>query len=272
MSVKIDASGRRFVQVEVEVPGTPEEVWQAVATGPGVTSWFVPTEEREDGTIVSHFGPGMDAVARKTAWDPPHRFAGEGEGFGPGSPPLATEWTVEARSGGTCIVRVVHSLFASTDDWDSQLENIESGWPDFFRILRLYLTHFRGQHGSVIQQIGMAPPPASAAWDVLTRSLGLENPAEGQRLVTTAGAPALGGIVEQAGEGGHTHQLLLQLDKPAPGLAHFTVLDMCGQVVVAVRLYLFGDTAAACIAREEPLWQQWMHQQFPPMGQAGTAG
>ena len=44
MSVKKDASGRRSVQVEVEVPGTPEEVWQAIATGPGISSWFVPTE------------------------------------------------------------------------------------------------------------------------------------------------------------------------------------------------------------------------------------
>ena len=43
MSVKKDASGRRSVQVEVEVPGTPEEVWQAIATGPGVSSWFVPS-------------------------------------------------------------------------------------------------------------------------------------------------------------------------------------------------------------------------------------
>jgi hypothetical protein len=44
MSVKKEASGRRSVQVEVEVPGTPEEVWQAIATGPGISSWFVPAE------------------------------------------------------------------------------------------------------------------------------------------------------------------------------------------------------------------------------------
>jgi hypothetical protein len=30
MSVKKEPSGRRSVQVEVEVPGTPEEVWQAI--------------------------------------------------------------------------------------------------------------------------------------------------------------------------------------------------------------------------------------------------
>ena len=39
MSVKKEANGRRSVQVEVEVPGTPEQVWQAIATGPGVGAW-----------------------------------------------------------------------------------------------------------------------------------------------------------------------------------------------------------------------------------------
>ena len=50
-TVKEAAPAMRSVAVEVEVPGTPEEVWQAIATGPGITAWFVPTEveEREGG-------------------------------------------------------------------------------------------------------------------------------------------------------------------------------------------------------------------------------
>src|SRR3981081_669928 len=109
MSVKKEASGRRSVQVEVEVPGTPEEVWDAIATGPGVSSWFVPADvdESEGGRVVCHFGPGMDSVATTTAWDPPRRFAAESGDLGPNAPTLATEWIVEARSGGTCVVRVV---------------------------------------------------------------------------------------------------------------------------------------------------------------------
>ena len=174
MSVK-EASGRRSVQVEVEVPGTPEEVWQAIATGPGVSSWFVPTkiDERVSGAVTAHFGPGMDSTATVTVWEPPQRFAAESPDLGPNAPTLATEWTVEARSGGTCLVRVVHSLFASTDDWDDQIESIESGWPAFFRILRLYLTHFRGERCSTFQVMGVAPEPVSEAWDALTGSLGL---------------------------------------------------------------------------------------------------
>jgi uncharacterized protein YndB with AHSA1/START domain len=120
MAVKIDETGKRWVQVEVEVPGTPEQVWDAIATAQGVTSWFVPTEMRDDGTIVSHFGPGMDSVAKRISEERPHRFAGESKGWKPGSPPLATEWIIEARSGGTCIVRVVHSLFAMSGTTSSR--------------------------------------------------------------------------------------------------------------------------------------------------------
>jgi hypothetical protein len=75
MSVKKEASGRRSAQVEIEVPGTPEEVWQAIATGPGISSWMVPAEfEEKDGKPVAvkmTFGPGMDVRSPVTAWDPP---------------------------------------------------------------------------------------------------------------------------------------------------------------------------------------------------------
>jgi hypothetical protein len=47
MSVTRAPCGRRSVQVEVEVPGTPEEeVWQAIATGPGISSWLCPLSSR----------------------------------------------------------------------------------------------------------------------------------------------------------------------------------------------------------------------------------
>ena len=195
MSVKKEASGRRSVQVEVEVPGTPEEVWQAIATGPGISSWFVPTEfEERDGKPVAvklNFGPGMESRSVVTAWDPPRMFAAEGERLGPGSPPIADEWSVEARAGGICVVRVVHSLFASTDDWDNQLEGTESGWPGFFRILRIYLTHFRGQRSAMMQWMAPAAGTEAEAWETLTAALGLKGVSAGQRWAAPAGVPAL---------------------------------------------------------------------------------
>ncbi len=155
MSVQQEANGRRSVQVEVEVPGTPEEVWQAIATGPGISSWFMPAEfeerDRKPVALTVSFGPGVEARTAVTAWDPPRMFAQEADGWMPGSPSMATEWRVEARGGGICIVRIVTSLFASTDEWDNQLEAGTTAWPAFLRTLRIYLTYFRGQRSAIMQ-------------------------------------------------------------------------------------------------------------------------
>ena len=149
MSVKKEASGRRSVQTEFEVPGTPEEVWQAIATGPGISSWLMPAEfEERDGKPVAlklDFGSGVQPRMAVTTWDPPLMYASQSDGLAPGSPPVATEWHIEAKAGGTCILRVVHGLFASTDDWDDQLEHIESGWSAFLLTLQIHLEHFRGR-------------------------------------------------------------------------------------------------------------------------------
>jgi len=264
MPVKKDASGRHSVEVETEVPGTPEEVWQAIATGPGISAWFVPTklEEREGGAIVLDFGPGMVSEGVITAWDPPRRFVGEND-MGPGSPTVADEWTVEAKSGGTCRVRVVHSWFASTDDWDNQYEGVEQGWPAFFRILKIYLAHFRGQPSEVIPLMAMSSESKSAVWGKLLGSLGLARLAEGQRVATARGAPRLAGIVERVVDK-ENEELLLRLEEPTSGVAHLLPVTMGGQVCLSVRLFLYGTQARAVAAREAPVWQAWINGLLPP--------
>ena len=67
---------RRGDEVARELPGTLEEVWDAIATGPGISAWFVPTEleEREGGAVVFHLGLD-DARATITGWEPGRRIA-----------------------------------------------------------------------------------------------------------------------------------------------------------------------------------------------------
>jgi uncharacterized protein YndB with AHSA1/START domain len=273
MPVNKEPDGRRWVQVEVEVPGSPEEVWQAIATGPGISSWFVPSEvqEGEGGRVVSHFGPGnsMDSAATVTAWEPPRRFVAESRDMGPESPPVATEWTVEAQSGGSCVVRVVHSWFLSTDDWDNQFEQAEFGWAVFFQILRLVLTHFRGQPCSAFQLMGVASGSMPDAWAALTGPLGLAGATEGQRVSAPVDAPPLAGLVELAGPTDHPG-LILRLDAPAPGLAHLFALPMGGQTFLPIRFFLFGDAAPAAAAEAELAWQAWLAARFAPTPEAAT--
>jgi uncharacterized protein YndB with AHSA1/START domain len=265
MSVKKEPSGRRSIQVEVEVPGTPEEVWQAIATGPGISSWFVPTEfEEQDGKPVAvkmNFGPGMESRAVLTAWDPPRMFAAESAGWTPDMPSIATQWSVEARAGGICLVRVVNSLFASTDDWDGQLEGTESGWPGFFRTLRIYLTHFRGQRSALKQLMASTAGTEAEAWETLTTALGLKGLSAGQRCIAPAGAPALGGVVEYVSQS--PYDALLRLEKPGPGVASLGTFNCGGPIMVALSLYLYGDQAAGTVARETPAWEAWFQNRFP---------
>jgi uncharacterized protein YndB with AHSA1/START domain len=264
MSVKKEPSGRRFVQSEVEVPGTPEEVWQAVATGPGVSSWFVPTEmEIVDGKAVavkSNFGPGMESSATVTAWDPPRMFSAESPGWMPEMPSMATQWTVEAKAGGSCLVRVMHSLFSDKDDWDGQLEGTEHGWPGFFRTLRLYLTHFRGQRSAIVQKMAMTPSTEADAWSTLTTALGLTDATVGKRWTAPAGVPPLAGVVEHATLS--PNDILVRLDTPTPGVVSLGTYS-CGQTMVGVNLYLYGDAAAGTAAVESPKWDAWMQERFP---------
>jgi len=273
MSVKKEASGRRSVQSEVEVPGTPEQVWQAIATGPGITAWFAPTqvEEREGGKMVQQIMPGMDFTATITAWEPPRRLAAEDAGWMPGMPPVATEWTVEARAGGTCLVRVVHSLFASTDEWDNQLEGTETGWPAFFRILRLYLSNYLGQPSAPIQVIATVAGSEADAWKKMSAAVGLGKAAIGQKLTATAGAPPFSGTVEHtAGAEGH-HMVLVRLEQPAPGVVSLGTFACGGMAMASVNFYFYGDGAAAAAARAESVWQAWMSKHFPPPQESAKA-
>jgi uncharacterized protein YndB with AHSA1/START domain len=274
MSVKKEASGRRSVQVEVEVPGTPEEVWQAIATGPGISSWFVPAAfEERDGKPVAmklNFGPGMESRSEVTTWDPPRTFAAQGKGWG-GSPPIATEWSVEARAGGVCLVRVVNSLFASTDDWDNRLEATESGWPGFFRTLRIYLAHFRGQLSAIMQFVAPVPGTEAEAWETLTEALGVKGLRVGQRCTAPAGAPAFSGVAEYVTQS--PYDALLRLDKPGPGVAALGTFSFPGggQSMVAINFYLYGDRAAETVAHVTPLWQAWIQERFPMPAEPGQS-
>jgi hypothetical protein len=205
----------------------------------------------------------MESRSVVTAWDAPRKFVSEADGWFPGSPPIASEWSVEARDGGVCVVRVVQSLFASTDDWDDQLIGTESGIPGAFRILRLYLTHFRGQRSAFMQFMAPVAGTPADAWATLTAALGFDGVAVvGQGWAVPAGIPALAGVVEHVNPS--PPGAMIRLEQPGPGTAVLFTMDFGGPSVMATfSFYLYGDQAAATVAREKPLWQAWLQERFP---------
>jgi uncharacterized protein YndB with AHSA1/START domain len=142
----------RSIELEIEVPGTPEEVWEAIATSPGISAWLHHTEveEREGGRYAFDMGSGLNESGVVSGWDPPRRFATEGVRWEPGgeAPParLATEWTVAARAGGTCVVRMVMTGFGSGAAWDEEIDGLRQGMGKALDSLRSHLQ--AGGHGA----------------------------------------------------------------------------------------------------------------------------
>ena len=261
MPVTIDPSGRRSVRVQTEVPGTPNEVWEAIATGPGVSSWFVPTKfdfgpDGQPTTLVCHFGEGMDANAVVKEWNPPRRFLAESNDFAPGGPPVATEWTVDPQGDNACLVTVEHSLQSDSDDWDANLEGTESGWPAFFTILRLRMAHFRDEPHAVLEQVGMAAAP-DTAWADLAAALNLTSPAVGEHRSSPEGAPSLSGVIESIP---NDSEVLMRVEEPAPGVAHLFALPLGEATMLSIRLHLYAPQAADTANRKQAVWQSWMQQ------------
>ena len=266
MSIEHGASGRRSIQAEAEVPGSAEEVWEAIATGPGIGSWFYPTEleERVGGVLEYLTGSEMVHIpAQVTVWDPPRRFRLDGKDCGPEGPPTATEWIIESRAESCCLVRVVHSLFASTDDWDGQLEKFEDGWPQALVVLRLYLTHFRGQRASIVRAFGSHDGSVRDAWRAFFRELDADGLAPGDRwALPDAGDPGLRGVLGEVRPEGRQPYVLLLLDKPAPGIAAASAYKTSDRATVMLSLYLYGNEGATA-ASGEMVWQEWVKARFP---------
>jgi uncharacterized protein YndB with AHSA1/START domain len=268
MSIKVEDSGRRSVEVEFEVEATPEQVWQAIATGEGVSSWLMPaTLETRDGkpsALKMSFGPGMEASSRVTTYDAPRLFALEADSMMPGSPPIAAEWRIEAQKGGTCKVRLVQSLFASTDEWDGQLEVLEGGWSGFLATLKLYLKHFPGMPSTLNKFMVPTSGTEAEVWAKLTSTLGLDK--TGQRWSSNHGAPALTGVLEYLCE--EPFDALVRLESPGPGIAAFGTVNMGGPTMVGMNLYTYGDQPASTGEQAIAKWQAWMQEHFPAPAEA----
>ena len=121
--------GRQFEQHrEAEVPASPQEVWAAIATGPGIDSWFMGRNEVEAGdggavrTAFGEYAPELPI----TGWDPARRLA-YGSGRAPDGRFIAYEFLIEGRAGGSTVLRVVTSGFLPGDDWAEEFEAMTLG-------------------------------------------------------------------------------------------------------------------------------------------------
>jgi uncharacterized protein YndB with AHSA1/START domain len=244
-----------------DLPGTPEQVWAAIATANGISSWFVPTdlEERDGGSVTFYMGEDMASTGSVTGWEPGRRLAYSEPDWAPFAghedaavTPMVTEFLIEARSGGTCSLRVVTSAFGTGADWEQEFfAEMERHWVPFFDNLRLYLTHFPEQRVTTLVAEAKVPGPVDAVWDVVRAGIGAER--VGQSV-------EVNGVVARAERiGTDIFELLLRVDEPVPGFLLFNAYDVGDGVAHAgVTGYLFSDDAPAYVAKEQPRWKEWL--------------
>lgn len=257
----------RFRETEIEVPGTPEQVWQAIATEQGHAAWLFPVDiepAEGGGKMIIHREPfGRDAETTVTDYDPPRRF-----GFTeplPGAPsPLSTEILVEARSGGSCIVRVVCGLADVGDEWEDLVDGTLEGWRMSLLMLRTYLGSFAGTPArpiDVITTIDPAPADRETAANALFDALGVAalDRMSGSHFRTAAGAPELAGVVEHASEG----YLLLRSDAPYPGLFAISCFPMGVDLPISINLMgrIYASLADDQHAGIRSTWRSWLSDQ-----------
>ena len=250
------------VREEIELPATPEQVWAAIATGPGIDSWFMghtEIEPRVDGKNTLSL-PGMpQETSTVTAWEPGRRFAFQSDPA-PDGTFMAMEYLLEARGGDATVLRFVHSGFMS-DDWDEMYDAVSKGDRMYLGKLDSYLRFFPGQTTSFsVMTWGPQVADAERVWSAFTSVAGL-------RPASTGGTRA------SVGDRG---ELSLGRSAPAEAIvdysAHPSFLGLRTsdsiyrfihgyQGVVVVEHHSFtGDEAARKLS--EDAWQGWLANEF----------
>jgi uncharacterized protein YndB with AHSA1/START domain len=257
------------LELTVDLPGTPEQVWAAVATAAGNSSWFIPTEmeEREGGAVVFHMGDDSSSRGEVTGWDPPRRieyaepdWAGLSGHEGEPVTPLVTEFLVRARSGGTCTLTVVSSAFGTGADWEGEFfAEMEKGWLPYFDNLKLYLTRFPGLTATALVVEEVVAGSLEDVWGALRGAAG----------AAAVGDPVelhgLAGRVERASSPPDPALVLARLDDPVPGTLILHAWDKGnGEVSANAQGYLFSEDAPAYVEREEPTWRKWLASMSAP--------
>jgi uncharacterized protein YndB with AHSA1/START domain len=162
------------VREEITLEATPEQVWEAIATGPGIDSWFMGRNEIEprEGGRTRTVAPDWTAESTVTVWDPPHRFAYRGD-ENPDGTFMAFEYLVEGREGGSTVLRFVHSGFLG-DDWEAEYEALSKGDRMYLEKLAIYVKHFAGRT-STYNMFAYGPQVADSqrAWAAFTEAFGL---------------------------------------------------------------------------------------------------
>jgi uncharacterized protein YndB with AHSA1/START domain len=243
------------IRKEIEIDASPEKVWQAISTGPGITAWFMPHEvEPGEGGTVRLTIVGSEEESTITVWEPAKRLAYRGSVAEDGTV-HAMEYLIEARDGGSTVLRFVHSGVLG-DNWDDDyLGSLTFGWDMYLHTLAQYVTYFPGRNVTFVYATGPEASAAKDGWQVLWAGLGLDSSVQQGDAVrlTPDGLAPLDGVVD------YVQSEFLGV-RTAEGLYRFHGLGRLG-MPIAVGHHLYIDQVDR--ARLEHDWTAWLHRLYP---------
>lgn len=237
---------------EAEADATPEQVWEAITTGPGVDSWYMGRTEIEPGlggAVRTDFA-GMLFESTVVGWEPGRRFAYRGD-EGEDGRFIAFEFLIEGREKGSAVLRLVANGFLPGDDWEAEFDAMTKGGQMYLRTLVAYLTHFAGRTATPVTAFGPIVPDWDRAWPVLHEAIGLTgapNLADPVRFAPE-GLPPVEGVVDFV----NPHALGLRTED---ALYRF-VRGFFGPMVIGHHLFSRVDPEQAARA-----WQEWLNRLF----------
>ncbi|MGA6167180.1 SRPBCC family protein [Amycolatopsis magusensis] len=244
-------SEERRLYKEISFEATPEQVWAAISSGPGMSIWFVPHEMGPEGEGEADFGGGNTQAGRVLAREEGRRIV-----YGDTDSPAALEFVVEGRDNGGTVLRFTQSGFFDGDDWAGEYESFDRGWNLFFHNLAQYFRYFAGLPATTLVTGSTTSLGPDAIWAKLSAALGVDPEVRlGDRVrLTPAGLPPIDGEVDYRVRG------VLGV-RAAEGLHRFQGFGAEGHGMVNSIHYYYGtapDRAATTAA-----WQQWLLAAFP---------
>ena len=241
------------------MPASPAEVWEAIATGPGIDSWFMGHSEVQPGdggtvrTVFGEYAPELEV----TAWDPPRRFGYRGA-EAPDGRFIAYEFLIEGRGGGSTVLRAVTSGFIPGGDWADEYEAMTAGGDGHFRTLVEYLAYFKGRFAVPVTAFGPGIRPGTA-WKrdraLLSAALGLAAdaaPGDTARFTPAETGRPAEGVVFLATPGS------IAVRTPS---AFYRFLRGFGHPMVAAHQLFSEDTGPGQAARA---WESWLARVLDP--------
>jgi uncharacterized protein YndB with AHSA1/START domain len=183
------------VRNEFTVDATPEEVWEAITSGPAVDSWLMGRSEIDSASKTTTFSMfGQVARGSITVWEPGHRYAMQEDKNADGTF-AAFEWLIEPRDGGGAVVRVVHSGLLG-DDWEAEYNGLSVGDHAYMMKLAVYLEHFAPHTAK--NSLFLPGPVTQDSWAAMTAAVGAgPDAADGQPArLSVPGIEPVDGTVE----------------------------------------------------------------------------